>query len=132
LPNASFIGFTGTPIEAAMSMAAPFARSVPDYDYLLQAAEVAAPRLGIELTSIRIENDASGVRGHHMRVWSSSVEGIVRSEAERLIAARGSMALSFARRQVQKFREQGKHGLARQCALLAVYIANNFPQDPSR
>jgi putative ABC transport system substrate-binding protein len=36
-------------------------RTAVYYDYLLQAAEVAAPQLGIELTPIRIENDAAEI-----------------------------------------------------------------------
>lgn len=36
-------------------------RTAVYYDYLLQAAEVAAPQLGIELTAIRIENDAADI-----------------------------------------------------------------------
>ncbi len=51
-------------------------RTAVYYDYLLQAAEVAAPQLGIELTPIRIENDATEIERAIAAFASVSNSGI--------------------------------------------------------
>ena len=58
-----------------------------------------------------------------MREWSRSLEAIVRSEAERLVMQHGDKAAEIARVQARRARDQNNHGLARQYALVAAYIA---------
>ena len=57
-----------------------------------------------------------------MRAWSKSLEAMVRSEAERLIAEHGDKAVEIARREARKARDQRRHRVARQYALAAAYI----------
>jgi len=61
-------------------------------------------------------------RADHMRAWSRSLEAMVRAEAERLIAEHGNKAAEIARHEARKARDQHKHRVARQYALVAAYI----------
>ena len=57
-----------------------------------------------------------------MRAWSKSLEAMVRSEAERLIAEHGDKAVEIARRAARRARDQRNHALGRKYALVAAYI----------
>ena len=57
-----------------------------------------------------------------MRAWSKSLEAMVRSEAERLIAEHGDKAVEIARREARRARDQRNHALGRQYALVAACI----------
>ena len=58
-----------------------------------------------------------------MRAWSHrSIDGVVKAEAERLIAEHGKKALEVARHGARLARNKRSHRQARQYALVAAYI----------
>ena len=64
-----------------------------------------------------------------MRAWSKSVEALVRSEAEHLIAEHGEKAVEVARRAARRWRDERNHSLARKYALVAAYISETSKSD---
>ena len=67
-----------------------------------------------------------------MLAWSRSLEGIIRSEAARLVADHGDEAAEVARREARMARDKRKHHIARQYALVATYITENGKSAPRR
>jgi hypothetical protein len=59
----------------------------------------------------------------NMRAWSKSLQAMVRSEADYLVAMHGEKAVEVARRAARMWRDKHNHSLARKYALVAAYIS---------